>query len=80
MFASHAPTTSGIAALVVIFAGAYVAYQLFFSPLSRIPGPFWAKLSSFRLFLGALGVDANRDFVSLHKKYGKVVRIGPKTL
>lgn len=80
MFAFPAPTMSAVVALAVIFAGAYTAYQLFFSPLSRIPGPFWAKLSSFRLLLGALGVDAHRDFVSLHKKYGKVVRIGPKTL
>ncbi|KAL2273789.1 hypothetical protein FJTKL_04106 [Diaporthe vaccinii] len=80
MFASLAPTMSATVALVVIFAGAYVAYQLFFSPLSRIPGPFWAKVSEIRLLLGALGDDANRDFVSLHKKYGKVVRIGPKTL
>lgn len=80
MFASLAPTMSATVALVVIFAGAYVAYQLFFSPLSRIPGPFWAKVSEIRLLLGALGDEANRDFVSLHKKYGKVVRIGPKTL
>ncbi|KAG6356374.1 hypothetical protein INS49_015762 [Diaporthe citri] len=71
---------SAVVALVVIFAGAYVAYQLFLSPLSRIPGPFWAKLSYFGMLLGALGNDAHRDFLSLHKKYGKVVRIGPNSL
>lgn len=80
MFAFPAPTMSAMLALVVVFAGAYVAYQLFFSPLSRIPGPFWAKLSGIRLLLGALGVDAHRDIVSLHKKYGKAVRIGPNYL
>lgn len=71
---------SALVALVVIFAGAYTAYQLFFSPLSRFPGPFWAKLSDFGSLLRAFGNDAHRDFVSLHKKFGTVVRVGPKTL
>lgn len=71
---------SAILALAILSAGVYTAYQIFFSPLSRIPGPFWAKLSEFGLLLSSLGGDANRDFVSLHRKFGKVVRIGPKTL
>lgn len=80
MFAFPAPTMGAIVALVVVFAVAYTAYQLFFSPLARIPGPFWAKLSDFGMLLRALGVDGHRDFVSLHKKYGKVVRVGPNFL
>lgn len=80
MFASTVPPMSAIAALAVLSAAAYVAYQLFFSPLSHIPGPFWAKLSNVGLLLSALGVDANRDFISLHKKFGRVVRVGPKHL
>lgn len=80
MFTAPGPATSAIVALVVLSAIAYTAYQLFFSPLSRIPGPFWAKLSDFGMLTRALGVDAHRDFISLHKKYGKVVRVGPKTL
>lgn len=80
MFATPTPTMSVISALVVLSAGAYTVYQIFFSPLSRIPGPFWAKLSDFGLLLNSLGGDANRDFVSLHKKFGKVVRAGSKTL
>lgn len=80
MFASHAPTMSAIAALVVISAVAYTAYQLFFSPLSRIPGPFWAKLTDVGLLFGALEGHAHRDFVSLHKKFGTVVRVAPNSL
>lgn len=80
MFALPAPSMSAVLALVVIFAGVYTAYQLFISPLSRIPGPFWAKLSNFGMLLRAFSNDAHRDFVSLHKKYGTVVRVGPNTL
>lgn len=80
MFALPAPSMSAVAALVVISVGAYTAYQLFFSPLSRFPGPFWAKLSDFGSLLRAFGNDGHRDFVSLHKKFGTVVRVGPNTL
>lgn len=80
MFVLPAPSMSAFGALVVIFAGAYMAYQLFFSPLSRIPGPFWAKLSNSGLLLRAFRNDGHRDFVSLHKKYGTVVRVAPNFL
>lgn len=80
MLASPALTMSAIVALMVISAIVYTAYQLFFSPLSRFPGPFWAKLSDFGMLLSALEGDANRHFVSLHKKYGTVVRVGPNNL
>lgn len=80
MLASPAVTMGVIGALMVISAVVYAAYQLFFSPLSRFPGPFWAKLSDVGMLLSALEGDANREFVSLHKKYGTVVRVGPNNL
>lgn len=80
LLASPALIMSAIAALMVISAVVYTVYQLFFSPLSRFPGPFWAKLSDFGMLLMALEGDANRHFVSLHKRFGTVVRVGPNTL
>lgn len=56
---------------------AYVFYQQVLSPLAGIPGPFFASLS--RLWLTELSWrgGTHEVMVALHKKYGKLVRIGP---
>ncbi|POS73578.1 hypothetical protein DHEL01_v208032 [Diaporthe helianthi] len=66
--------------IAVLCAGVYALYQLFFSPLSSIPGPFWAKLGSIHRLNSTLGKAAHLEDVANHKKYGKVVRVAPNAL
>jgi len=71
--------TSGFAALAVVYA-IYVVYSVFFHPLRRVPGPFLARFSdlwrNIRYFRGSW-LD---DVVSLHERYGPVVRIAPNEI
>ncbi|RAK85091.1 cytochrome P450 family protein [Aspergillus costaricaensis CBS 115574] len=66
--------------LLLLGTGCYVIYQCFLSPLARIPGPFWAKLTNWhRAYLTYEG-QAHRKYLALHRKYGAVVRTGPNVL
>ncbi|KAG8159077.1 hypothetical protein KVR01_010738 [Diaporthe batatas] len=75
-----ATTAAACVAIAVSCASVYALYQLFFSPLSSIPGPFWAKLTSFPRLNSVLGNATHIELVNYHKKYGTVVRIGPNAL
>ena len=55
----------------------YIIYQRFFSPLSKIPGPFWASLSRWWLIPVSRAGHYNTILMSLHSKYGPIVRIAP---
>ena len=65
----------------VLFAPLYlllnVVYQLRLSPLSSIPGPWYAAISDFWLFSHALRLQQCKTLHSLFDRYGPVVRIGP---
>ncbi len=56
---------------------AYISYQRFLSPLAGVPGPFLASIT--RLWITHLSWigGTHRVMVELHKKHGKLVRIGP---
>jgi len=70
IFALGGFTTLGLAVLVIAFTG-YAIHQVFFHPLSDIPGPFLAKLTrwwqAYEVFSGAAEVTER----ALHEKYGK---------
>lgn len=52
-------------------------YRGFFHRLQHIPGPFFARLSSFYLLRKIfVGLQTHIDLGQLHSKYGDVVRIG----
>lgn len=55
----------------------YVLYQRYFSPLARIPGPFFASIS--RLWLVRQSLFRQRHLLEkdLHAQYGPIVRISP---
>jgi len=55
-------------------------YNLFFSPLRNIPGPFLAKITTKWLTLNE--VSGNRSLVvtKAHEKYGPIIRTGPNEL
>ncbi|KAL8713669.1 MAG: hypothetical protein Q9220_002195 [cf. Caloplaca sp. 1 TL-2023] len=55
----------------------FALYRLFFHPLSKVPGPWIASLTSvwhtYHSFIG----DEWTFLRSLHQEYGRIVRIGP---
>lgn len=56
-------------------------YRLFFHRLRRFPGPFAAKLTKFHAaYHAGKTAQLHRERVALHKKYGDVVRVGPREL
>ena len=65
----------------VLFAPLYflmnAIYQLRLSPLSSIPGPWYAAISDLWLFSHALRLQQCKTIHSLFARYGPVVRIGP---
>lgn len=62
-------------------AGLYtslVIWRLFFNPLNKIPGPYWARLSRFYLvFQVGAKRNLNHYLLEMHQKYGKFVRLDP---
>ncbi|KAK0659902.1 Pisatin demethylase [Lasiodiplodia hormozganensis] len=56
---------------------AYVVYQLYLSPLAKIPGPFSAKLSRLWITKHSWDGDMHRTVIELHNKHGNLVRTGP---
>jgi len=69
------PSTWLIAALVLPLS--IVVYNLYFHPLSRVPGPIYAAVSPLWLYLESyLGTEAS-SIDALHARYGPVVRVAP---
>lgn len=50
----------------------------FFSPLCHIPGPFWARFTNLWYFIHVSRGSFQHENIALHKKYGPVVRLGPR--
>jgi len=63
--------------LPVVALVAYVVYQRFFSPLAKVPGPFWASLTRLWMMKHSWDGDMHRVMIDLHEKDGKLVRTGP---
>ncbi|KAF8885841.1 cytochrome P450 [Infundibulicybe gibba] len=82
-----APTSSQGHWQFSCFLGAFyvlalASWRILFHPLSRIPGPPLAAITTF--YMGYFDIVKNGGMVDqleiLHKKYGRVVRIGPSDL
>ena len=54
-----------------------MSYRVFFHPLARYPGNFWAKVTSLNTAYHAVIGDRHLNAYKLHQKYGSVVRLGP---
>ncbi|KAF3910503.1 hypothetical protein AA313_de0207826 [Arthrobotrys entomopaga] len=69
-----------IASALVVFYIISCIYQLYFSPLAKVPGPWYAALSK-GWFL-TMSMRGNVSFVvhKLHQKYGPYVRIAPNEI
>ncbi|OBS15711.1 hypothetical protein FPOA_13494 [Fusarium poae] len=65
----------------VSLTASILVYRAFFHRLRSFPGPFMTKLSRFdTLRKVAKTTRGCEDIQGLHKKYGNVVRIGPREL
>jgi cytochrome P450 len=58
----------------------YIAYQLFFSPLRKFPGPKLWAISYIPYARSYTSGHGHKDILKLHQKYGPIVRVGPKHL
>ncbi|KAG6915908.1 hypothetical protein DXG01_009278 [Tephrocybe rancida] len=63
-----------IAFLAILFRA---IYNLFLSPLSAIPGPWYAAVSDFWITTHVLRLQQCKTIQELFEVYGPVVRIGP---
>jgi hypothetical protein len=53
-------------------------YNLYFHPLSHIPGPFWARATPIPYILGIRYGNMVPWVHELHQKYGDVIRVAPR--
>lgn len=60
--------------------GSLMVYRLFLNPLNRFPGPYAARISTLWFSTQLTNSDAYYKLQALHKKYGRVVRIGSNDL
>ncbi|KAJ5631589.1 cytochrome P450 [Penicillium longicatenatum] len=66
--------------LVILYSAFTIIKRLFrvlFSPLNKLPGPAWARITSLPIVLKVITGKRAQELDILHKKYGSVVRIGP---
>lgn len=57
-----------------------IVTNVFFHPLSKVPGPLLAKFTTYYIILLDLVGNRTTTIHSLHEKFGPVVRVGPDEL
>lgn len=58
----------------------YVLYPFYLSPFAKIPGPKLAAMTSAWITWVDFGGKRSETIDKLHRKHGKVVRVGPNEL
>ncbi|KAI0023292.1 isotrichodermin C-15 hydroxylase [Xylariomycetidae sp. FL0641] len=66
--------------LGLIYITSLVVYRLYFHPLAKYPGPFWAKMTDAYQLYHAWKGDRHLEFWRMHERYGKIVRFGPNSV
>ncbi|TFY78766.1 hypothetical protein EWM64_g5247 [Hericium alpestre] len=66
-----------LGSLAAFYLAVNAIYQLVFSPLSAIPGPWYAAISDFWLTTHVIRLQQCKTVQRLFEKYGPVVRVGP---
>lgn len=59
---------------------AHIAYNRFFHPLAKVPGPILASITPPWIVWQAFHQRRPRLDLKLHKQYGTVVRISPNEI
>lgn len=60
--------------------GTLLTWRAFLNPLNKFPGPWAARLGNLYFSLNVTNSDAYYKLLALHKKYGRIVRIGSNDL
>lgn len=63
--------------LLLPCASAWLVYWVFFDPLRKVPGPFWARKTHLWKAYHVYQRDLAESIRVTHEKYGPVIRIGP---
>ncbi|KAF2807450.1 cytochrome P450 [Mytilinidion resinicola] len=77
-FANHVLIVN--AGLTILYNSSIVLYRVFFHPLNQYPGPILCKITRFASSWHVMTRDSHEWQISLHKKYGDVVRLSPNEL
>ena len=71
---------SAVVALALPFLvglyGSLIIYRLAFHPLKSFQGPLSCRISSLCFSARLLSLDAHRQLLALHQRYGDFVRVG----
>jgi hypothetical protein len=70
----------GLVSLVLVYGFGQILYYRLFHPLARFPGPFFASFTNFWKVYQVASGRYEDALLDLHRKYGKLVRIGPNHL
>lgn len=65
-------------AIYIIYSFTSSIYDVYFGPLSRIPGPKLRAFSKFPSIITQMKGCETTTYPELHEEYGPVVRIGPR--
>lgn len=57
-----------------------VVYNLWFSPLRKVPGPALFAISELPLLVLTVSSDPHKKMLALHRRYGDMVRTGPRSV
>ena len=72
--------TVGVLALAAWIIYSYLLYPFYLSPLAKVPGPKLAAMTSWWIRWVDFGGHRATTIDALHRKYGKIVRVGPNEL
>lgn len=63
--------------VVTLLTALYIASIRYRTGLRKVPGPFAASILPFDRMLSALRGDQHQQHQDYHRRYGKLVRVGP---
>ncbi|KAF4980974.1 hypothetical protein FZEAL_3131 [Fusarium zealandicum] len=78
--ASPLNTLALVASIALSYVVATAVYRLYFHPLAKYPGPFWARISAFPAYYHTQNKDRHVWFWKLQQKYGPNLRITPNSV
>lgn len=74
-------STTGVVALLLVYAASRAIFRLYFHPLAKVPGPRLAALSywyeTYYDVFKSPGGQYWHKLEELHKEYGPIIRINP---